>query len=158
MNKNFALIPGASLVIFLLAVVVGYGAPMLDSEVRKFGPRTAGRTAAALDGKRVYDDQGCAFCHTQNVRPVSNDLGLGKVTDSQRVVRDDRSELGLARIGPDLSCFGDRERDALKISAFLSDPSSARTLSRMPSYRHLDQEEMDELTAYLSSLVCGGGQ
>lgn len=54
-------------------------------------------------GRSVYLEAGCAGCHTQMVRPVVADIGLGPVT-----LADSNQVLGTVRFGPDLSDAGTR--------------------------------------------------
>lgn len=58
---------------------------------------------AASAGQEVYQSLACASCHTQMVRPVIADVGLGPVTMS-----DSNQILGTRRYGPDLSDVGSR--------------------------------------------------
>lgn len=67
----------------------------------------------AQRGKQVYIEQGCMYCHSQQVRPkgfgADHERGWG---ERQAVARDyilqDRVLLGTMRTGPDLMNVGDR--------------------------------------------------
>ena len=71
----------------------------------------------AVRGLLVYRDLGCAACHTQQVRRpgfgADQERGWG---ERQSVARDyiyqTRVQLGQARIGPDLTNFGERAAKA----------------------------------------------
>lgn len=86
-------------------------APHYDDLEGKAFPQAAPGIAA--QGLVVYQDLGCAACHTQQVRRP--DFGADKARgwgDRQSVARDyvhqSRPQLGTMRIGPDLANFGAR--------------------------------------------------
>lgn len=95
----------------------------------------------AVQGKQVYQDLGCAACHTQQVRRpgfgADKERGWG---DRQSVARDYVYQspplLGVNRIGPDLSNFGVRAekggQTAANLLAYLYNGANG-----MPSYRFL---------------------
>jgi cytochrome c oxidase cbb3-type subunit 2 len=87
-------------------------APFFDENEGKAFPERAPGLAAR--GQLVYDDLGCASCHTQQVRRPS--FGSDKARgwgDRQSVARDyiyqTRVQLGETRLGPDLSNVGARK-------------------------------------------------
>lgn len=91
---------------------LGHLAPLFDdAEGKAFPQRTPGIGA---EGRFVYEDLGCASCHTQQVRRPSfgsdKERGWG---DKQSVARDyiyeTRVQLGESRIGPDLANVGGRK-------------------------------------------------
>lgn len=93
-------------------VQLGRLAPYLDENEGKAFPERAPGLAAR--GQLVYDDLGCASCHTQQVRRPS--FGSDKARgwgDRQSVARDYihqiRVQLGESRQGPDLSNVGARK-------------------------------------------------
>lgn len=119
---------------------LGHLAPYFDeNEGKAFPERMPG---IAARGQRVYDDLGCASCHTQQVRRP--DYGSDKARgwgDRQSVARDyisqPRVQLGESRIGPDLANFGARPQavDADRLTQYLYDQHGG-----MPSYRFLFEE------------------
>lgn len=141
--------------LFLLGFVVTYIGPLQDKSLSAFDSQSLGYSEASLAGKQVYDSENCASCHTQQVRAVSNDIGLGQVTKADRAVRDAPSEFGMARVGPDLACFGDRP--TARLTAYLKDPRSVLSTSKMPRYSYLSESEIAQLSAYLKSLTCAKG-
>ena len=74
-----------------------------------------GFSSAALEGRDIYASQGCAACHTQLVRNVVTDVGLGPVT-----LDDTNQIIGFRRIGPDLSAVGARIEDTAAVMALLA--------------------------------------
>jgi len=110
-----------------------------ENEGKAFPERMAG---IAARGQLVYQDLGCAACHTQQVRRP--DFGSDKARgwgDRQSVARDYISQphvqLGESRIGPDLANFGARPQavDADRLTQYLYDQHGG-----MPSYRFLFDE------------------
>lgn len=155
-GTNLALLAAGALATFFTAFLAVYALPLADSTISTPTEQTVEYTEEALSGKSVYDNEGCWFCHTQQVRPVPSDVGLGPATAADRYARDPRATIGLARIGPDLTCTGDRLGDADDLAAHLAAPRETRPRSVMPNYDHLDAEEMSALVSYLTALVCGG--
>ena len=90
-------------------------------------------------GRAVYQDLGCLYCHSQQVRRpgfgADTERGWG---DRQSVARDYVSQvqvqLGESRIGPDLANFGARPQavDADRLTQYLYDQHGG-----MPAYRFL---------------------
>ena len=116
-----------------------------DTENKGYPEQTPGQIA---QGKLVYQDLGCAYCHTQQVRDkgVGLDIERGwnaRDSDSGSVVRDYLNEsrvlLGSQRIGPDLRNVGKRlaEQKALFLRLYDSSliPTAAGT--NMPAYKFL---------------------
>ena len=106
-------------------------------------PNAAGR------GRKVYTREGCFYCHSQFVRPQDRDFG------SQVYAGDYANEtpnlLGTSRTGPDLSNEGGKLPDAWHIG-HLRNPRDYTPGSIMPSFSYLNDEDMQDLVAYLQSL------
>ncbi len=94
-------------------------------------PKPILATAAGVAGKeltpgqRVYQSQGCSNCHMIN--------GIGGTT------------------GPDLTRVGGK-RDRHWIHEHFEDPKAYVPNSVMPSYKHLSDQELNDLTDYMVSL------
>ena len=89
--------------VFIMVVLVAVVGPSLpDAEA---GARSSeiSFSATAEAGQDLYENLGCASCHTQMVRPVVADVGLGSVT-----LNDTNQVLGTRRFGPDLADVGNR--------------------------------------------------
>lgn len=107
-----------------------------ETEGKAFPLRHSGLSA---QGQLVYDDLGCATCHTQQVRRPGfgsdKERGWG---DHQSVARDyiyeARVQLGESRLGPDLANAGARKTpyDAEDLYKLLYTGSGA-----MPAYKFL---------------------
>lgn len=153
---NLPLIIGAILLSFVIGFAVTYALPLADGATTASGSLTPELSDEAAAGKDLYDNQGCWYCHTQDVRPVPNDLGLGTASSPEQANQRGLSVVGLTRIGPDLSCIGDRAEDADALVAHLIDPRASRPDSPMPDYVHLDATELAAIAAYLMALHCEG--
>lgn len=110
-------------------------------------------------GRDVYLREGCWYCHTQLVRPVLADVGLGPVTETYADSLQNAS-FGIRRLGPDLSKVGARpgygaEEGTLTASGvlnFLVNPSEAAPDALHPSYAYLSSRDLETLAAYLTEL------
>ena len=145
-----------ALALFTLAGLSVFGLPAIDagttpselaSETRRFGA-----SSAAAAGRDLYVSEGCWQCHTQQVRSVVADVGLGTVSVPGDYAYDPADLLGSRRIGPDLTHVAGRGWDAASLRDHLADPQRDRSWSVMPSYDYLDPSELDALAAYLASL------
>ena len=115
--------------------------------------RTYEAGTASFAGRDLYISQGCAQCHTQEVRPVAADVGLGPVSVIGDYANENPVLRGTVRIGPDLFHVATREGfdpDALK--AHMKNPQAARPWSVMPSYSYLSDAEIDALVSYIETL------
>ena len=122
--------------LFVALFLVGVVGPALPTE--NPGARTSDLpyTETALHGQEIYQSVGCASCHTQMVRPVVADVGLGAVS-----LNDTNQVLGTRRFGPDLSNVGARIT-ASQIDAIITGLDDHPSLS-------LSSEDLDALVAYL---------
>lgn len=126
----------ASIGLFMAVLLVGLVGPSLATE--NPGARTSALafSESALHGRELYAELGCGGCHTQMVRPIISDVGLGAVT-----LNDSNQELGTRRYGPDLSDIGSRMTGS-QIEAV------ALGLGSHPD-ASLSSDDLDDLTAYL---------
>lgn len=121
-----------------------------------YPPGGAGRVS---NGHAIYTAEGCAYCHTQMIRPskvLGTDMwrdgwaGRGPAWEgdegkpapfrTQRpedYVGESFAHLGVQRTGPDLSNLGWRIQDVNKLHQTLYSPRSVNWRSNMPSYAHL---------------------
>ncbi len=99
---------------------------------------------AAVEGQAIYGSLGCASCHTQMVRPVIADVGLGAVT-----LNDSNQVLGTRRHGPDLSDVGSR----------LTGSQIEATIGGWGGHpgQTLSDADMGLLVAYLEQSMTSGG-
>ena len=108
------------------------------------------------DGLDVYLNEGCWYCHTQLVRPVVADVGLGPATENFANSLDTPA-FGIQRIGPDLAHVGARtsllggEGDVTdqEFVTLLTDPSTINPESLHPTYSFLSDGDIAALATYL---------
>lgn len=163
--------PGAPMIIGRLAVVVrgavllflvaGLGAfvlPAVDADRPPTQLADSSRLypegSIADQGRQLYISEGCWYCHTQQVRAVVTDVGLGRVFESGDYAHDPTGTLGFRRIGPDLGHTQERDTagSASYVLNHLIDPRVTRPWSVMPSYSYLTQDELTALAAYVAGL------
>ncbi len=125
--------------VLILTILLGFVFPALPAASDQVRSSEVPFSAQALDGRTVYLHAGCASCHTQAIRPVVADVGLGPVTFS-----DTNQILGFRRLGPDLADVGSR-LDSDQISAVLT----GGTHPSMP----LSSSAVNDLIAYLSESI-----
>jgi cytochrome c oxidase cbb3-type subunit 2 len=103
-------------------------------------PYPTARPGTAQQGAEVYRAQGCAECHSQQVRGLGSDLarGLGtRISVAQDYLYDYPVQVGNLRIGPDLANVGLRHRDTNWHLQHFYNPQKAAPGSMMPPYRYL---------------------
>jgi len=116
-------------------------------------------TPAEARGRAVYAREGCAYCHTQQIRYTEADIARFGAPTLAWETRFDYPHLwGTRRIGPDLSRAGGT-RTANWQYVHLYAPRSVVPLSVMPSYAALFDGSPDrprqaarDLVAYLETL------
>jgi mono/diheme cytochrome c family protein len=133
---------------------------VLEAQAKAMGPEyTLELSDSARRGRQIYSREGCAYCHTQQVRYVHSDMArFGRPTLAWETRTDAPQLWGTRRIGPDLSrAAGTRPQDWH--FAHLFSPRSVVPDSVMPSYTVLfdgaaDRPRQDafDLVAYLESL------
>jgi cbb3-type cytochrome oxidase cytochrome c subunit len=77
----------------------------LEEQIRETQPEhPLGLTASEQSGRVIYGREGCAYCHTQQIRYLENDVKrFGKATLAWETIFDYPHLWGTRRIGPDLS-------------------------------------------------------
>ncbi len=135
---------------FLLVVVL----PSLESDsatptILADESRLYPENSDAAIGREIYISEGCMYCHTQAVRPIVTDLGLGAVSEPGDYAHEEPVVFGVARMGPDLMHVGDRGGVTV---AHLENPRAERPWSTMPSYDYLSSADLEALVAYVNGL------
>jgi len=141
----------------VLAIVPG---KELEDEIKQVAPVTMPTlTASEQRGRVIYGREGCAYCHTQQIRSLAADVRrFGTPIEPWETKYDYPQLWGTRRIGPDLSReFNLRTRDWQL--THLYDPRLVVSDSVMPPYPWLfdggpaqpTQEGLDVL-AYIQSL------
>lgn len=101
-----------------------------------------GRSGIAAQGQEVYRANGCASCHTMQVRMrgYGRDLERGwgtRNTVLQDFIYDEHVFLGQVRVGPDLANIGSRNPDTTWHLLHLYNPRITVKDSIMPQYPYL---------------------
>ena len=143
--------------ILLLGVLPGRA---LEEQIRRTKPdHPLSLTAGEQRGRVIYGREGCAYCHTQQIRYLARDVArFGAATLAWETIFDYPHLWGTRRIGPDLS------REASVRSAdwqysHLYAPRALVTDSVMPPFPWLfdgapdhPRQEARDLLAYLETL------
>lgn len=134
MNRNVWTIALASAVVYgILAILMG----VIPGIVLSSTPPTSGLrpyTAQERRGRDIYVGEGCAYCHTQNVRPLKQDLVFGRPSTAGDYAYDTPELLGDHRNGPDLTNIGNRQPSKTWQYIHLWDPRAVVQDSIMPRY------------------------
>ena len=130
-----------------------------------------GYTIAQQHGRRVYQREGCMYCHSQQIRPLTNEItrysigtSVAPPADEREYIWDQPHFLGTRRIGPDLSREGGKYSDDWHYSHFLN-PRQMVAGSIMPVFTWLFDKDQDgnyipnqdgrDLVAYVQTLGYG---
>jgi cytochrome c oxidase cbb3-type subunit 2 len=134
----FAIMAGAICLLVLVpqAILADVEAP---SQLQPYTPQQ-------LAGRRVYIENGCVYCHSQQVRDpaftTDVDRGWGaRATVPADYVHDRPHLLGTMRTGPDLINVGQRLPDMDWHLIHLYDPRSLVSWSTMPAFPFLFEEK-----------------
>ena len=103
-------------------------------------------------GRLVYLAEGCWYCHTQEVRGIVTDVGLGSVAQPGDYANEAPTTAGIVRLGPDLMFAGSRDINAFWVETFLANPRAVRPWSTMPAHDYLGDGDVRALAAYIAGL------
>lgn len=137
-RESPVLVAGGAAALLLVALLIGFLAPALPQEGNGVYTSAVPLSQAGIDGREVYRSEGCSSCHTQVVRPIVTDIGLGPVT-----ISDTNQVLGSRRYGPDLSHIGGRVESQSSLLTVLTNSGAHQ------SYAGLSDDDLENLTAYL---------
>ncbi|GAC1426341.1 MAG: cbb3-type cytochrome c oxidase subunit II [Candidatus Velthaea sp.] len=98
-------------------------------------------TAIEAHGRDAYVAEGCAYCHTQYVRPLAQDAVYGRPSAAGDYAHATPELFGTERNGPDLTNVGKRQPSDDWNYIHLYEPRALVTGSIMPSYRYLYDEK-----------------
>ena len=116
--------------------------PVIKADGLQYPAPYAGEAAV---GREVYIDQGCIYCHTQQVRMKGYGADIRRGWGTRRSVpRDylyDRPhQLGTMRTGPDLASIGARQPSSDWHALHLYNPQITSPGSVMPRFDYLFEE------------------
>jgi cytochrome c oxidase cbb3-type subunit 2 len=133
---------------------------VLERQTQAMAPEHAlGLSVSEQRGREIYSREGCAYCHTQQVRYLASDTArFGAPTLAWETRLDYPHLWGTRRIGPDLSRVGGTRSEDWHF-AHLYAPRTVVSDSVMPAYRFLFDGSADrprqsarDLIAYLETL------
>jgi cbb3-type cytochrome oxidase cytochrome c subunit/cytochrome c553 len=160
MSYIVASVAGVAFFVMSVALLAVWPGRVLDRQSLAMSPeRPLGLTVSQLRGRAIYSREGCAYCHTQQIRYVHADMvRFGAPTLAWETRLDYPHLWGTRRIGPDLARAGATRTDDWHF-AHLYAPRSVVSTSVMPSYVWLFDGSPDrprqsarDLVDYLQSL------
>ena len=151
MKMTPAVIVIGSLVILGAVVAVAVLLPYADTADTIPSSILRLRTTAEQDGRAIYIENGCVYCHSQSIRTIDWGLGAQRVARAGDYVQDRPILLGSERTGPDLSQEGGEHPDDWHVAHFIN-PRFTRPLSIMPVFEFLDDTQSSVLIKYVQCL------
>lgn len=149
--SNHKLLFWTSLLFFVFLTLNVCILPALTSQdIYQPLPDSKPLTQMEMAGKKIYVENGCIACHTQQVREVEMDKSFGsRPSIAADYARDKRLSfwqntatlLGSERTGPDLTNIGARQSSKDWQYLHLYQPRSLVKQSVMPAYRWLFEEK-----------------
>jgi cbb3-type cytochrome oxidase cytochrome c subunit len=155
-----ASVAGVLFFVMSVALLGVWPKQVLEAQTAAMSPEhPLGMSESARRGRAIYGREGCAYCHTQQIRYLHTDMArLGAPTLAWETRLDYPHLWGTRRIGPDLSrAAGTRSEDWH--FAHLFSPRAVVATSVMPAYAAFFDETADrprqearDLVAYLETL------
>jgi len=102
-------------------------------------------------GRALYIQNGCVYCHSQSIRSIDWGLGASRIAQAGDYLLDRPILLGSERTGPDLSQEGGEHPDDWHAAHFVN-PRYTRPLSIMPAFGFLGNKDRSLLTRYVQGL------
>ncbi len=133
MSRLVAIAGGSTLVYLTLAILMGVLPGIWLSQVPP-GPGVHPLTPLEARGRGVYVSEGCAYCHTQQVRPLAVDSVFGRPSAPGDFAYQTPELLGSERTGPDLTNIGVRQPSSVWQYMHLYAPRSVVPQSIMPDF------------------------
>lgn len=145
-HKNHRLLFGVVVSGFIiLSLMIAVFPAMWVQEQNKPLPDSKPLTDLQRKGLKVFVDNGCMYCHTQQVRPIPQDKHFGRPStpgdyahiNRMDVWRQTPAVLGSERTGPDLTNIGKRQPSKTWQYMHLYQPRSVVKESIMPAFKWL---------------------
>ena len=136
-RQGVGVVMSGSLGLLVLSLLLSVFLPSMQQPGNGIRSSNHAFSSAAIEGREIYRSQGCASCHTQLIRNVVTDVGLGPVS-----LDDTNQIIGYRRMGPDLAAVGARIEDTAALMAFL-------TGGDHPAVTGLSDTDLANLVAYL---------
>lgn len=135
--KKLILIAGGSLLVYVVIVLAIAVIPAIQLSTIPPGPGVVDLTPIQAEGRRVFAANGCAYCHTQQVRPLDQDKVFGRPSAPGDFAYQTPELLGSERTGPDLSNVGVAKASDVWQYIHLYDPRAVVPESIMPNFKFL---------------------
>ncbi|HEX7387647.1 MAG TPA: cbb3-type cytochrome c oxidase subunit II [Castellaniella sp.] len=136
MYKLLAIAGGSTLMYAVWSVMMAI-LPGFELAAVPPGDGVSQLTLLQQHGRDVYVSEGCAYCHTQQVRPLPVDQIFGRPSAPGDFAYQTPELLGSERTGPDLTNVGARQASDVWQYIHLYDPRAVVPQSVMPSFRAL---------------------
>lgn len=133
MKQMVLIFGGAGGIYIVLAILMGV-APGVWLSSTPPGPNVEPLTELEDQGRQVYVDNGCSYCHTQQVRPVPQDRIFGRPSTAGDFAYQTPELLGSERTGPDLTNIGKRQPSETWQYIHLYNPRAVVPQSIMPPF------------------------
>ncbi len=115
-------------------------------------------TPLELAGQNIYIREGCYTCHSQQIRPLRDEVErYGHYSLAAESMYDHPFQWGSKRTGPDLARVGGKYSDDWHV-AHMIDPQSVVPESIMPGYSHLITRaaDLEDSAKHLKALKLAG--
>ena len=105
MSYLVAAVAGVGFFVMSILLLGVWPGRTLEQQIRTMSPEhPLALTASESRGRKIYAREGCAYCHTQQIRYVASDVErFGRATLAWETIFDYPQLWGTRRIGPDLS-------------------------------------------------------
>ena len=160
MSYVVASVAGVAFFAMSVALLGIWPGRVLQDETRRMSPpHPLGLSVSELRGRAIYSREGCAYCHSQQVRYLHSDMARFGAPTLAWETRFDYPQLwGTRRIGPDLAREGGVHSEDWQY-AHLFAPRNLVADSVMPAFPSLfdgspdrPRQEARDLVAYLETL------
>ncbi len=160
MSYLVASIAGVGFFVMSVLLLGVWPGKVLEQQTRRMSPEHLLKlTASEQRGREIYSSEGCAYCHTQQVRYVESDMTrFGAPTLAWETQLDYPHLWGTRRIGPDLARESGSHPADWQL-AHLFSPRAVVSDSVMPAYKMMfdgspdrPRQEARDVVAYLETL------
>lgn len=135
--KKLVAIAGGALLLYVVIVLLIAVIPAIQLSQVPAGPGVVPLTPLQVQGRAVYVANGCAYCHTQQVRPLAQDQVFGRPSAPGDFAYRTPPLAGSERTGPDLSNVGATKGSDVWQYIHLYNPRAVVAESIMPNFHFL---------------------
>jgi cytochrome c oxidase cbb3-type subunit II len=142
-EKNIGLLGVLTALVISVGGLVEIVPLYFTGQVTAAAPGVVPYTALQLEGRDIYQREGCYNCHTQMIRPLRAETErYGHYSLAGESVYDHPFQFGSKRTGPDIARVGGRYSDAWH-RVHLSNPRDVVPESNMPGFPWLAVTTLD---------------